>query len=167
MNGKVRQTAATIIVPLFIALVYFSFWYYTGPTWLPPQPEPSRILGLPRAGVRINALVALRLDEINGLINKYTEPTDPLLCLPYQPMFYFLSGRPNPTRWNYLWPGDQSQKDHEDLIRQSRQASTRMAIILGREELANYAPSIITYLDSDFKRIFEQGKLSVYRSSRY
>jgi hypothetical protein len=40
--------------------------------------------------------------------------------------------------WNYLWPGDQAEEDHQALIRQARHDPPALVLINNREiELAD------------------------------
>jgi hypothetical protein len=77
-------------------------------------------------------------------------------------MFYFLSERRNPTRWNYLWPGDQTARDHEQFI-EEMQHDPPAVILLGEErEFANYAGLIAKYIDGHYVRAKRFGNLVIY-----
>ena len=82
--------------------------------------------------------------------------------LPYQPSVYFLCERRNPTRWNYLWPGDQTEEDHAHLIQQAK-ADPPSAVLLFHEDLVvNYAPTILDYIHRDYRLAGYFGITSLY-----
>ena len=82
--------------------------------------------------------------------------------LPYQPMVYFLADRRNPTRWNYIWPGDQTVADRNALINAARRDPPAVAVLFGRHSVTRYAPEIAGYLDDEFRRVSDSPELSIY-----
>jgi hypothetical protein len=117
---------------------------------------------VPRGGVFVDANTGRSIETIVSLIQDYSRKGESILCLPYQPMFYFLSERRNPTRWNYLWPGDQSEKDHRQLIEEAKKGSPRLVLLFEKEAFRAYAPSIFKYIESNFDLSAENGGVSLY-----
>ena len=85
-----------------------------------------------------------------------------MLALPYQPMFYFLCERRNPTRWNYLWPGDQTAQDHERLIEEAERAPPAIVLLAERRDVAAFAPTIIEYLRAHYLWTADVGDIGIY-----
>jgi hypothetical protein len=115
---------------------------------------------LPRAGVR-----AYRGAAVADFIRKVQASAPAgrsILCLPYQPMVYFLSERRNPTRWDYIWPGDQTAQDYETLIREARRDPPAVVLIVGEADMNRYAPAILDYVHAAFRNVNWGSGVSVY-----
>jgi hypothetical protein len=126
---------------------------------LPPV-QAGKMVALARAGVRIPD--AADLESIVQCVQSLAPEDRSILCLPYQPMYYFLCERRNPTRWNCLWPGDQTLEDHQDLIRQARKDPPAVVVITDESALSCYAPAILDYVHREYRRYAEAGALTVY-----
>ncbi len=166
------------LVPLFILCAWF--WQMCGPSRpasvavacavavLLVIATPSVLqthmgvtyLDLDRGGVRV------RSGADTTLVIRQIRDTVPanrsILCLPYAPMLYFLCERRNPTRWNYLWPGDQTVEDHKEFVREAMDDPPGCVLLLGRDNLNDYAPIIHNYIEANFKQTSKFGDLSVY-----
>ena len=122
------STASAILVALFLWILH-SFA-------LPDVTQANEQLALDRAGVRIEQahVVADFVQRLQASV----PPDRSILVLPYQPMFYFLCERRNPTRWNYLWPGDQTAQDHERLIEEAERDPPAMVLLAEQRHVAAF-----------------------------
>ena len=77
-------------------------------------------------------------------------------------MFYFLCERRNPTRWNYLWPGDQTARDYEHLIDEAEHDPPAVVLLSEQRELAAFAPAIVEYVQGHYIRADDGGDLAIY-----
>jgi hypothetical protein len=77
-------------------------------------------------------------------------------------MFYFLCERRNPTRWNYLWPGDQTARDHERFIEEAERDPPAVVLLSDQRELDTYAPAIVAYVDAHYIRTDQVGRIAIY-----
>ena len=77
-------------------------------------------------------------------------------------MFYFLCERRNPTRWNYLWPGDQTAADHERFIEEAERDPPAVVLLSEQRELNTYAPAIVSYVDAHYVRTDQVGRIAIY-----
>ncbi len=161
-DGRLVSFASASVILLLTSAVSALFLFYTKPLFLRSLQEPTRRIDLDRAGVRVEAQMASKLEPLIAMIQKNVAPDRSILCLPYQPMLYFLSGRRNPTHWNYLWPGDQTPQDHQNLIDQAKRDPPGMVIIFNRQNVQRYAPTIIDYVDSKYACAGTSGILTVY-----
>jgi hypothetical protein len=118
------------------------------PVFLPPPVEAAETLALERGGICKKG--ASNLKKFIERVQGYAPRDQSILCLPYQPMFYFLAERRNPTKWNYLWPGDQTAEDHGELIRQARSDPPAVIVVTGEMEMARYAQDILDYVHTDY-----------------
>jgi hypothetical protein len=130
------------------------------PGSLTPVTETSGTILLSRAGVRTEAAKSFK--ESVELMQRLAPPDRSILCLPYQPMIYFLCQRRNPTRWNYLWPGDQTPDDHKELIRQAKSDPPAVVLITEESEMASYAPAILDYVRREYTRRQVAGSYTIY-----
>jgi hypothetical protein len=127
---------------------------------LPDLSRATETLGLARGGVRVQ-----RPEVITSFVNALQRSIPPdrsILALPYQPMFYFLCDRRNPTRWNYLWPGDQTAADYQQLVEQAERDPPAV-VLLGRDDdLSKYAPTITRYIEDKYVHTGNFGNLAIY-----
>jgi hypothetical protein len=161
-GGRLVSFTSTSGTLLLASAVSALFLFYTKPLFLKSLQEPARRINLNRADVRVEAQMAAKFENLIAMIQKYVAPDRSILCLPYQPMLYFLSERRNPTRWNYLWPGDQTPQDHQNLIDQAKRDTPGMVIIFNRQNVQRYAPTIIDYVDSEYVCVGRSGVMTVY-----
>ena len=127
---------------------------------LPDLSNATETLELPRAGVRV-AQPQVITTFVNALQSS-APPERSILALPYQPMFYFLCDRRNPTRWNYLWPGDQTTEDHQHLVEQAERDPPEVALLGREDDLAAYAPTITQYIEDKYVHTGNFGNLAIY-----
>jgi hypothetical protein len=85
-----------------------------------------------------------------------------ILALPYQPMLYFLCERHNPTRWNYLWPGDQTANDHERFIEEAERDPPAIVLLSDQSQFADSAPMIMEYLRTHYLLTDQVGDIAIY-----
>jgi hypothetical protein len=95
-------------------------------------------------------------------IQALVPPSKSILALPYQPMFYFLCDRHNPTRWNYLWPGDQTANDHERFIEEAERDPPPVVLLSEQNQLAESAPMIMEYLRMHYLLTDQLGDIAIY-----
>ena len=127
---------------------------------LPDETRANEELKLARGGVRIEQARAVA-DFVQRL-QADVPPDRSMLALPYQPMFYFLCERRNPTRWNYLWPGDQTAQDHEHLIEEAERDPPAVVLLGQQREVAAFAPAIIDYLRAQYLWTGNVGDVGIY-----
>lgn len=158
-NGRLTAapTVAAIVIPVALAV---SFFWTVRPLMLPDVFSTTSLIDLPRGGVRVE--VGNAVTQFVRDIQKHAPPERPILSLPYQPMFYFLSERRNPTRWNYLWPGDQTESDHRELIAEARRDPPAIVILFRENEMQSYAPTIVDYVHEDFAHYASAGDFTIY-----
>jgi hypothetical protein len=147
------------ITAVVAALTLSVLWLARPVAW-PTLNKATERLSLPRGGVRVENGAWLT-DFVRG-VQQYVPPDRPILALPYQPMFYFLCERRNPTRWNYLWPGDQTARDHEALIDQVKKDPPAAVFITGENDMAVYAPAILDYVHAEYRHAGSFDVLAVY-----
>ncbi len=161
----VRETIANyrkidIILSAVFAILVVSFLWIVSSFALPDVTRANERLTLDRGGVRIESARVV-VDFVQGL-QASVSPTRSILALPYQPMFYFLCERRNPTRWNYLWPGDQSARDYERLIAEAERDPPAVVLLSEQRELAAFAPAIIGYVQTHYVHTGDVGDLAIY-----
>jgi hypothetical protein len=153
---RIVKIAASIIAAVAVAC----FLWIIHPVSLPDVAKQNETLDLNRGGVRVEkgAVATAFIRQIQGDV----PATRSILALPYQPMFYFLCERRNPTRWNYLWPGDQTRRDHELLIEQAKRDPPAIVLLTHEEEMVPYAPAILDYVRREYSKSGSLGPLTVY-----
>ena len=154
-----RRTVGMILslsLSIFIAL----FLWILRPVLLPDMSQATELLNLKRGGVRVaKAPVIANLFQS---LQTAVAPNRSILVLPYQPMFYFLAERRNPTRWNYLWPGDQTARDYENLIAQAERDPPAVVLLSERRAVAAFAPTILGYVEAHYDLTDTVGDIGIY-----
>lgn len=149
------RVSATVFVLLAAGAGSGWFMSHTKNIWMKPKCEPMRKVQLDRAGLYVQNWYADYLETVVGVIQGNAKQDRSILCLPYTPMLYFLSARRNPTKWNFIWPGDQSHEDHLALIRQAKSDPPAVVTVSSRPDLAPdieyYAPVIVNYILSQYR----------------
>jgi hypothetical protein len=161
----VRETLAkhrkmnVILSAAFVVLIVSYLWVLRSVAF-PDVTRDNELLTLERGGVRIEqaSVVADFVQRLQAFVPR----TRPILALPYQPMFYFLCERRNPTRWNYLWPGDQTTRDYERLIKETERDPPAVVLLSQQRELAGYAPAIVEYVQAHYIHTDDVGDIGIY-----
>jgi hypothetical protein len=155
-RGRLVQMVVSVIIASAMIL-YLRLLSYVA---LPNLQRDNVILALPRGGVRIEQ--AQPITDFVRELQAYVPPTRSILSLPYQSMFYFLCERRNPTRWNYLWPGDQTARDHEMLIEQAKADSPAVVLLTNEQEMSSYAPAVLDYVHREYAKFKNYYGVTVY-----
>lgn len=123
-----------------------AFLLTTIPQTLPGTAGANQPIELERArGIR--TADGAGLTAMVRTIQKLVPPQRTILCLPYQPLIYFLAERRNPTHWNYIWKGDQSPADLAALIAQARRDPPQAIVVSGEE---NVPKEILDYIHAGY-----------------
>jgi hypothetical protein len=140
-----------------ICLFLLSLWLHDVPRALARSLDTARTVELSPGGPRIakNSVI----DDLVADLKQRTGKQDPIVVLPWYPIVYFLADRPNPTRYDWLFPG-YLREEHErstfiETIEHSR-ADVLVyapAAIDGRRDrrLAGFEPEIDRYVRERFR----------------
>ncbi|MBT3365605.1 MAG: hypothetical protein HN472_03395 [Nitrospina sp.] len=86
-------------------------------------------------------------------INLHSQKGDAILALPLNPIFYFLSGRINPTPYEWVLPGMLEEKQERELVELLKNRLPKVVIYVdiaidGKEErrLSSYSPYLYKFL---------------------
>ena len=156
-----NRTVDTLLSSV-LTIVIASYLWMIRSLALPDMSHETELLNLPRGGVRIaNApMIANFFQTLQAAV-----PHDrSILVLPYQPMFYFLAERRNPTRWNYLWPGDQTEQDYRTLIAEAERDRPAVVLLSEQNEVASFAPTIMDYVRGHYDQTGSVGDINIYVS---
>lgn len=118
-----------------------------------PIPEDRRLVQLDRAGVYLADGPATALEEEVRFLQSAAPGDRAILVLPYEPMYYFLAERRNPTRWNYLWPGDQTPEQHRALLMQAAADPPAAVVLTGVERFSRTAPEITAWVAARYREV--------------
>jgi hypothetical protein len=156
----VRTAALKYLLSSIAGVAVVLFLCLTGPILLATD-SAAQPVPLPRAGIYSAGGTAL--GDFVRAIEASAPANRSILCVPYQPMYYFLSGRRNPTRWNYFWPGDQTAQDYAMFIREARLDPPALVVIFGERDITDYTGDILDYVHKDFNRFEDGGGCTVYK----
>ncbi|HEY4258401.1 MAG TPA: hypothetical protein VGM66_14410 [Candidatus Udaeobacter sp.] len=149
-----------VALSALFAILVASFLWILHSFALPDVTRANEQLALDRGGVRIEQahVVADFIQRLQANV----PPDRSILVLPYQPMFYFLCERRNPTRWNYLWPGDQTAQDHERLIEEAERDPPAIVLLAEQRKVAAFAPAMVEYLREHYLWTSDVGDIAIY-----
>ena len=120
------------------------------------HPETTAIK-LERMDVLTSPNEAKWISEVVKRISTYSKKGDPILALPLNPIFYFLTDRVNPTRYEWVLPGMLDEEKELEMVETLKAKPPKVVIYVdiaidGKEErrLKNYAPHIYKYLVENY-----------------
>lgn len=99
--GPVRAQA--LAWPLVVAVIASSLFLHEFDRPLRRALEPADEVPVVPGGPRIER--AHQLDDLVRDVRARTREGEPIVVLPWYPIVYFLTERPNPTRFDWLFPG--------------------------------------------------------------
>ena len=113
---------------------------------------------LDRLQVSTNPQEAKWLQEVVDRIEIYTDKGDPILALPLNPVFYFLTDRVNPTRYDWVLPGMLTVEEEKKMVAELENHPPKLVVFVdipidGKEErrLENYAPHLYAFLLENYQ----------------
>lgn len=115
-----------------------------------------------------------RIDELVAELRARTDAGEPIVVLPWHPIVYFLADRPNPTRFDWLFPGYlKTEAEVDAFIASIERSSVRIVAyspisIDGQDDrsLAAFAPAIHRYLSTHFRRVKREGRFLILERQR-
>lgn len=113
--SKIHQRKTLSHLTLIVGAAFLAaYLYYTvaGAAFI-VRYYPAKLEG-PRANIYMRQNDRDTCSQALRFINENTSPDESIFVLPYQSLFYFLAQRPNPTRFECLWP----VKVFEDMDRE-------------------------------------------------
>ena len=155
-----RKTAINLITVFFPFLFFYEMntnhGFYAGTIGAVKQ--ETALLDMPRIKVYTNPAEAEWIKKVVDRIESYSEVNDPILALPLNPIFYFLTDRINPTAYDWILPGMFNEADERKVIEQLQESPPKVIVFVdipidGKEDrrLANYTPLIYSYLAKNYE----------------
>ncbi|MBC8284114.1 MAG: hypothetical protein H8E32_09890 [Nitrospinae bacterium] len=115
-----------------------------------PETAP---LKLEKIDVLTRPAEAKWISEVVNRINLYSQKGDPILVLPLNPIFYFLTDRVNPTPYEWVLPGMLDEDKELEMVEILKTTPPNVVVYVdiaidGKEErrLKNYAPHLYKFL---------------------
>jgi hypothetical protein len=95
------------------------------------------------------------LAEAVEFISENTSPNDPIFVLPYHSLFYFLSDRPIPSRYEVLWPVKVFDDMDREIIGDVEEKNVEYIIEFPQEHegigsYRKFAPDFIRYMENNY-----------------
>ncbi len=159
-NSLIEKTPVNVLI-VFLPFLFFyemntHHGFYAGSIGAKKQETQS--VELDRLRIFTNPQEARWLEEVVDRIEIYTDKGDPILALPLNPIFYFLTDRINPTRYDWILPGMLTQEEEKKMVAGLRTHRPRMVVFVdipidGKEErrLENYAPLLYAFLLENYQ----------------
>jgi hypothetical protein len=154
-DSFIKRTPVNVLI-VFLPCVFFfemnvHHGFYAGS--IGAMKQKSQWVPLERMRVYAHPSEAKWLQEVVDRVEIYTDKGDPILALPLNPVFYFLTDRVNPTRYDWILPGMLTTAEEQMMVEGLKKNRPKMVIFIdipidGKEErrLANYAPLLYEFL---------------------
>ena len=154
---RIHANVLTVFLPfLFILEMNKYHGFYAGSIGAVKQ--ETHLVELDRLRIYTKPSEAKWLEEVVDRIEIYTDKGDPILALPLNPVFYFLTDRINPTRYDWILPGMLTAEEEKNMVEELKIYRPKMIIYVdipidGKEErrLANYAPLLYAFLVENYQ----------------
>ncbi|MBI4389051.1 MAG: glycosyltransferase family 39 protein [Nitrospinae bacterium] len=164
---KLVAKALVLVLPLiFFYEMNVKHGFYAG-TVGAVNIETER-LTLDRIDVYTNPSEAKWIRRVVELIQAHTRPGDPVLALPLNAGFNFLSGRPNPIFYDWILPGMLDEKEENKLVEQLQRDLPKIIVYVdiaidGKDErrLINYAPQLTGFIAGRYRALETVGFFNV------
>jgi hypothetical protein len=174
LENSIRERLTRILLSLLIVFIPCLFYYemnthhgfYAGSigarSWVinkdikAMQPATTTIK-LEKIDALTSPNEAKWISEVVKRIKLYSKIGDPILALPLNPIFYFLTDRVNPTPYEWVLPGMLDEDKELEMVKTLKAKPPKVVIYVdiaidGNEErrLKNYAPHIYKYLVKNY-----------------
>jgi hypothetical protein len=122
---------------------------------------------------RVGSVVVFKTDPVLTFLDEHVLPGQEIFVYPYSPMYYFLSGTTNPTRWSGLGYGYNSPSDFQEVIRVLDQHRVKYVIwdTLVADNARRFSPSLYRprpdeqiaepYFESHYTNLWEQNGVRI------
>ncbi|MFQ5674045.1 MAG: ArnT family glycosyltransferase [Nitrospinales bacterium] len=159
--APVQRIALNVIIVSLPFLFYYEMnvhhGFYAGSVGaVSRETAPLR---LNRVDVYTHPVEANWLKQLVARIRFYSRPGEPILALPLNPVFYFLTDRVNPTRHDWILPGMLDAKEQKKVVDQLAATPPKLIILAdiaidGKEErrFSRYAPVIFDFIARNYRR---------------
>ena len=146
----------TVFLPvLFFYEMNVNHGFYAGTIGAVRQ--ETALIDINRMKVYTNPAEAEWIKQVVDRIEIYSEENDYILALPLNPIFYFLTGRVNPTPYDWILPGMLDDLEEKEVIRQLQINPPKVIVFVdipidGKEDrrLARYTPRIYSYIQENY-----------------
>lgn len=164
---KLAVEAVILVLPLiFFYEMNVKHGFYAG-TVGAVNIETAR-LTMDRIDVYTNPSEAKWIRRVVELIKTHTRPGDPVLALPLNAGFNFLSDRPNPIFYDWILPGMLDEKEENKLVEQLKGDLPKIIVYVdiaidGKDErrLINYVPKLIGFIAERYRLLETVGFFNV------
>jgi hypothetical protein len=110
-------------------------------------------------------------DDLVAEVRRRTRPGEPIVVLPWYPIVYFLAERPNPTRYDWLFPGYLSTESAVSAFIEAIERSPAQVVVyspisidgLPDRSLEAFAPEIHRFLMKRFQPVRRYGRFWIMK----
>ena len=172
--GRYLVATALIVVPIATGLLNLAirsqdFVALTDAGRLAPHLTSATTLTRPTAvdGMVVNTDQASTLVAVAQFVTANTSPGEAIFVYPTSPLVYVLANRPNPTRFDHLYPGAASALELNRLIQTLDHAPVNLAVV-SESDLTFWGPPagnapLEAYLVGNYHEIAQFGSYRVLR----
>lgn len=160
MTHLMRKTALNLII-VFLPFVFYyemntNHGFYAGS--IGAMKKETALLRLNRLEVYTRPEEAQWLRGVVHYIKANTRKGDPIFALPLNPVFYYLTDRVNPTKYDWILPGMLDEEKQGEVVEILTANKPKLIVYVdipidGKEErrFNNYAPLIYNFIVKNYR----------------
>ncbi|MBI4494474.1 MAG: hypothetical protein HY690_16955 [Chloroflexi bacterium] len=123
--ARALALALAVVHVLAFAPLHEAWLVASGQTVAVPTPR-----GAAPIGTAVDAAAAPgALGRVASQVLARTAPGEPVFVYPTLPAYYFLLARPNPTAYDYLWPGENPPAHFQEVARDLERLRPRLVVL--------------------------------------
>lgn len=126
----------------------------------PPLYKSSQ---LPKAGVKMPVEISRKFEGLVQIIHKHTAAEDAIFVLPNNPEIYFLSGRRNAFRFDFLPTALQNENDLLEIVEEAQKQRPRLMIYHRGDKYENaLTVQLRETLEKDYQLLTDFEEFGIY-----
>lgn len=152
--------ANSVLLFLMIISFYMSDIYTNNSIFI--RFTNTTFLSDPKINTYTTKRQADEFNRVRSIIETETEEEDYIFFIQHHPMYYFVTGRKNPTRYYYIEGYAGSEKRQIEIIRNLAEKKVKLIILRANHPYTPHAPIVIEYLNKHYRIKEKVGNKIIY-----
>jgi predicted Zn-ribbon and HTH transcriptional regulator len=153
-NPNPRKTSFLRLLILLLPMLYMSFGMITVMGTLDNYSHDYSVLEIDRAKILVSNEQKKEITEVVNYIKSHTERDDKILVVPFDAMYYFLTERDNPCKYNQFLK-DFDKKNQQEVIQSLKENDVKYILYRNSEwmNMTEIAPELDNYIKKHYSVI--------------
>ena len=157
---RVQRSAG---IGMLLATIGFSLWSIN------PSTATSVLLDVPQSeNVTVDKSTASEIQQLIKTIDMLVDRNDPIVVVPWDPLIYIFSERPNPTKFRIIGPGEWNAKIYQNqFISDIEKTRVKLVVYSSNppgfrfDNMSEYAEMLDSYIQKNFKEVSQVGRFQI------